>query len=930
MILWSVILLVGVSLFWIGKLNPGLFSYPLSSSDLELTGMTTADCHGGRLGTWVYKCSPDCPCSVGEGDCNSDSDCEPGLYCNSDRGSVYGWDSGMDVCESQRLEPVTPSSQEGEPTETAETEPAQARPADCHQGQLGTWGYVCSPTCLCYAGEGDCDSDLDCGGPLICLDGGGKKYGWDAGMDTCEPPESLEKAEKKQTTTKPKRTRGPPGSYTYCSREQPCGPAEGHCNSNDECTTGVCLEDIGSLFGVEPGKNFCVPDSSQFAGRSITPKGMTFSVIQDGGGADCIPNCAGKECGSDGCGGLCGSCLGDDKGSKCLASGICGCTSEIHCHPDQYCSTWQSRCITKTTSCTPGSKCGTYTCSGGGTCDLICGVSGVCPSSCECDDLCEGVICGLCKECNPATGHCENVEDGKKDRCYGDYVCVDGQCKNLCEGVSCGICYQCNPGTGHCEKVPDGEQDRCAPGNHCENGQCVPDTETCDTCAKKRCHNGDVWCYDCNGKRDHRHDRCRSNEVCKEIGAIRARCTFQTGPQCEINYTCISDTEYEYCGIDCQCETLQCRDGRVCNPSGTSASDICVPAEGSCKVGFTCKEKIGTQDEFVYCESTDCNKCVYGKCASTADHCNPDATSWNDICGLTTTHTVYVCEGNKLIKQVCNEGGSGQCRRIGEETCPYGCQNGECVYWKVCNLDEDCRDPNEKCVITEQSAEAYQGYGECVPKEFEGDIGRECTHDCHCVDKGGGSCVNFRCTGGGSGQDEGSGDGSGASGGTETCIPGWFCVSETERYYRDTDCSKGMTYSCPSGQICRSGDCVESASGNTCTPHWECISKTKAQYIKGDCSKGATKTCGSGLECQDGECVAGSGSEKLTCNEVCVQKGYPSGRCKFFACGSDYEPAGTTGICTLSICCCEKGSDSGGSGGSESSGSSNGGSGSGG
>ena len=108
--------------------------------------------------------------------------------------------------------------------------------------------------------------------------------------------------------------------------------------------------------------------------------------------SECCPECWGKECGHDGCGGSCGSCTA---GRLCLA-GQC-----YICEPD---------CA--------GKECGDDGC--GGLC-------GECPEGffcadwrCEegeCDPVCEGKECGyddcggLCGECGEGT------------------VCVAGQCQ---------------------------------------------------------------------------------------------------------------------------------------------------------------------------------------------------------------------------------------------------------------------------------------------------------------------------------------------------------------------------------------------------------------------------------------------------------------------------------------------------------------------
>ncbi len=56
-------------------------------------------CHTGSPGDWTY-CSAACPCDAGLGDCDNDSECNSGLSCVHDVGANYGWGSTVDVCES--------------------------------------------------------------------------------------------------------------------------------------------------------------------------------------------------------------------------------------------------------------------------------------------------------------------------------------------------------------------------------------------------------------------------------------------------------------------------------------------------------------------------------------------------------------------------------------------------------------------------------------------------------------------------------------------------------------------------------------------------------------------------------------------------------------------------------------------------------------
>ena len=55
-------------------------------------------CHQGKLFGWTY-CSAACPCGQGQGDCDKDSHCKPGLRCTHDVGSQYGAYHTVDVCE---------------------------------------------------------------------------------------------------------------------------------------------------------------------------------------------------------------------------------------------------------------------------------------------------------------------------------------------------------------------------------------------------------------------------------------------------------------------------------------------------------------------------------------------------------------------------------------------------------------------------------------------------------------------------------------------------------------------------------------------------------------------------------------------------------------------------------------------------------------
>ncbi len=116
--------------------------------------------------------------------------------------------------------------------------------------------------------------------------------------------------------------------------------------------------------------------------------------------AACIPDCAGKECGDDGCGGSCGSCAAYHacKGGACWFDGGCqpgalpgcgDCTCQTcTCAADPYCCTahWDwlcvNRCNTQCGGCGQIVTCGDGTCHPGETCKTCPYDCGSCPLPC--------------------------------------------------------------------------------------------------------------------------------------------------------------------------------------------------------------------------------------------------------------------------------------------------------------------------------------------------------------------------------------------------------------------------------------------------------------------------------------------------------------------------------------------------------------------
>ncbi len=172
-------------------------------------------------------------------------------------------------------------------------------------------------------------------------------------------------------------------------------------------------------FSVDPW-NDIEETSGPTASNSVSFAG--FRVI-------CVPDCAGLECGGDGCGGLCGDC---DWNEICSA-GTCACQpqcSGLECGDDTcggvcgHCD-WNERCASGTCVCEPqcsGRECGDDSC--GGVCG-DCSSSQRCDgSACICQPDCEGLACGD-DGCGGSCGACARGETCEANTCRGGGATAD-------------------------------------------------------------------------------------------------------------------------------------------------------------------------------------------------------------------------------------------------------------------------------------------------------------------------------------------------------------------------------------------------------------------------------------------------------------------------------------------------------------------------
>ncbi len=625
-----------------------------------------------------------------------------------------------------------------------------------------------------------------------------------------------------------------------------CQPGQGEncqtCPLDCKCADSCC-EEHQTVGCNEPDVVECVCNMDGFCCQEMWDSICVEEAISQcnaecGGGCD--PDCFNKECGSDGCGGSCGSC---PTGSTCNNGNIC-----------------QQTCLPKCS----GKECGSDGC--GGSCGL-CGVGEACKSgscipalSCEemlaclwsCppnDEACGG---GCWQDASPDAKQqwweltaCTQAICGEQpeDGCW--QMAVQGPCQDQwyscqectadCVGKQCGV-----DGCG-------GECGECPGGYSCDNfGTCL----CLPQCAGKGCGNDG-----CGGS----CGTCPSGSVCNYLG----KCVCM--PQCT-NKECGSDG----CGGTCG----QCPNGQVCGGNG-----LCKDAPNNCGNGWCQQGQVET------CQTCpqDCGPCVAcgdgicqqnqgescsvcpedcGPCQGDGDCCeihespgcdDPDITAcvcamdpfccnnyWDQLCvneGEECGAQCNGCEPSCAGKQCGSDGCGGSCG-----TCPPSaiCQNNLCVpvgsqtcgEYMDCMMQKACPAdlPLEEClfwcapngdlpgVAKELVYCIYETCNSWNPKSFcfQAALSGQC------------AAVYKECVGGG-------------------CEP-QCTIFGFPKQCGDDGCG-GSCGSCPAGMKCDPGtyQCVQA-----CTP--QCNGKEcGANGCGGTCG-----TCGPGEQCSSaGQCVGG-------------------------------------------------------------------------
>ncbi len=226
-----------------------------------------------------------------------------------------------------------------------------------------------------------------------------------------------------------------------------------------------------------PGARRCDLDEVQ----QCSPDGLRWEYYRDcdDGCVDgrclapesCVPACHNKNCGSDGCGGRCGTCPAGhicDAG-QCQTSCLPACSGK-NCGPD---------------GC--GGTCGT--CAFNESC-----AQGLCTADTTCTPNCAGRNCGT-DGCGGSCGTCAANQSCHLGLCKDDQSCTpDCQGKN-CGSDGCGgSCGTCTTGWRCVNSLCTQENTTCTP--QCSGKNCGPDScgGVCGTCATTQVCNASGLC----------------------------------------------------------------------------------------------------------------------------------------------------------------------------------------------------------------------------------------------------------------------------------------------------------------------------------------------------------------------------------------------------------------------------------------------------
>lgn len=600
---------------------------------------------------------------------------------------------------------------------------------------------------------------------------------------------------------------------------------------------------------------------------------------------ECLPACEDKECGDDGCGGLCGIC---PEGTTCN-EGKCDCIPQHHKDCCGMAVCWFDGCGNegeKIVDCPYGCAAGVCLACIPNCEDKECGDDG-CGGSCgECNEVsCDENLVWTTQECIEGKCVSNSVNCNDNNSCTRDYCDPENGCTHenndgvICGPLSCsnGIVWTmptcnggvCNPAVVlSCDDMIDCTSDECGDEPmSCKNtlspltcfidGVCRKDGEKNDQCQVCDPANPTAWscladtkCDDGNPKTI--EDMCVTGQdgTCKCQGRFPNPdpCGEDLNPECYVADCVTQNGEAGECVYDittgCKCQALP-------------------PPE--CKAAIDCLGRIWPLKCGGYWA------CVKGKCEpQCGDPCGNDVCEneagedWRSCaidCPPPCKSNSNCAPANYCAKKVGDCGGYGVCLTKPIE-CPL-------VYKPICGCDGNTH--QNACLAAKAGVSVWHE-GECN--------GMECLENRDCLGKpwmllclGRWVCQEGLCEGecGMTCGDKvcNPDDGEETANCPEDCPPDPCDLKENPECKpvsckttdgSDGQCSKDVLSGCgcvalPPGECVNDSDCLSKQWPLFCGGHWDCVG--------GKCIAVCDKPCG------NGSCEPAEGESMETCPEDC-------------------------------------------------------------
>ena len=296
------------------------------------------------------------------------------------------------------------------------------------------------------------------------------------------------------------------------------------CRRDSDCRIGyecVPIRDTGACLPID-----CARDACPVGTRCETANEISVCT-------GCTPQCAGRVCGDDGCGGSCGECSASDQ----CQDGQCQCVAEAD---QELCGAADAECgtLSVTDRCGVSRSISCGTCSGPETCGAISTHQCGCIPQTDAE-LCtqRGATCGSLF----VTDQCARSRSVECGMCGASQVCRSNECE-FCT-PSCGT-RQCgsNGCGGTCGTCPSGEV--CGSAGMCEvDNDCNPVSNTgCP--AGAGCfviQNEETACATAGGSTTFcsAANHCQGGRACLD-GRCRKICTPGSDFQCAVDEVCAS------------------------------------------------------------------------------------------------------------------------------------------------------------------------------------------------------------------------------------------------------------------------------------------------------------------------------------------------------------------------------------------------------